>query len=79
MEYFAGLDVATLESALCVVDGAGAIVLEAKVASEPAAIAEALKPFALGLRQMGHEAGSLSPWLQRELKAMSFPIHCLQE
>ncbi len=78
MEYFAGLDVATLESALCVVDGAGAIVLEAKVASEPAAIAECLRPFSSALRNIGHEAGSLSPWLQRELKAMGFPIHCLE-
>lgn len=77
-EYFAGLDVATVESALCVVDGAGEIVLETKVPSEPAAIAAALTPFAGSVRRIGHEAGALSPWLQRELKAMGWPIHCLE-
>ena len=77
-EHFAGLDVATVESALCVVDGDGAVVLEAKIASDPSAIAAALAPFAASLRRIGHEAGSLSPWLQRELKAMGIPIHCLE-
>ncbi|MBL8544298.1 MAG: IS110 family transposase [Hyphomonadaceae bacterium] len=78
MEHFAGLDVATVESALCVVDGAGKIVFEAKLASEPAAIAAALKPYAQSLRQIGHEAGALSPWLQHELKAMGWSIQCLE-
>lgn len=78
VEYFAGLDVATVESALCVVDDKGDVVLEARVASDPASIAAALHPFAGGLRRIGHEAGSLSPWLQRELKAMGLPVHCLE-
>lgn len=78
IEYFAGLDVATVETALCVVDGKGDVVLEAKVLSEPAAIAAALRPFAGGLRRLGHEAGSLSPWLQREMKALGLPVHCLE-
>lgn len=77
-EYFAGLDVATVESALCVVDDTGAIVLETKIPSEPAAIAAALAPLFGGLRRLGHEAGSLSPWLQRELRGMGVPAHCLE-
>jgi transposase len=78
MEHFAGLDVATVDSALCVVDDKGEIVLETKIPSEPGAIAAALLPYAASLRQIGHEAGSLSPWLQRELKAAGWPIHCLE-
>lgn len=77
-EYFCGLDVATAETAVCVIDDAGVAVLETKVASEPLAIAEALRPFAAGLRRVGHEAGSLSPWLQPGLKGLGLPVHCLE-
>ena len=38
MEYYAGIDVSLEESSVCVVDGGGRIVGEAKVASEPAAL-----------------------------------------
>ena len=78
MEHFAGLDVATVDSALCVVDDAGEIVFEGKIPSEPGAIADALAPYAASLRRIGHEAGSLSPWLQREMKALGLPVHCLE-
>lgn len=78
MEHFAGLDVATAETAICVVDGSGASVLEVKVETEPAAIAAALAPFAKTLRRIGHEAGALAPWLQIELKRAGMPIHCLE-
>ena len=78
MEHFAGLDVATEESALCVMDAGGEIVLETKIATHPGAIAKALRPYARTLRRVGHEAGSQSPWLQRELAAMGLPIHCLE-
>jgi hypothetical protein len=36
--YFAGLDVSLEETAVCIVDGAGLIVREARVASEPDAL-----------------------------------------
>ena len=39
MGYFAGLDVSLEEIAICVVDDAGRIVREARVASEPEALA----------------------------------------
>jgi hypothetical protein len=38
MEYFAGIDVSLEQSSVCVVDGAGKIVRETKVASEPEAL-----------------------------------------
>ena len=38
MDYYAGLDVSLEASSVCVVDGTGKIVREAKVASEPEAL-----------------------------------------
>jgi predicted NBD/HSP70 family sugar kinase len=38
MEHFAGLDVSVNETSVCIVDGTGRIVREAKVASEPEAL-----------------------------------------
>ena len=78
MEYFAGLDVATEETSICVIDGAGSIVLEAAVATEPEAICKALRKHLPRLRRVGHEAGSLSPWLQTELTKLGLPAVCLE-
>ena len=38
MDYFAGLDVSVKETSVCIVDEAGKIVREARVASEPEAL-----------------------------------------
>ena len=38
MDYYAGIDVSLKQSSVCVVDGSGKIVLEAKAASDPAAV-----------------------------------------
>ena len=38
MDYFAGLDVSVKETSVCIVDEAGKIVREVKVASEPEAL-----------------------------------------
>src|SRR3974390_1942069 len=43
MDHFAGLDVSVNETSICIVDGAGRIVRETKVASEPEALLAALK------------------------------------
>jgi hypothetical protein len=37
MDYFAGLDVSVKETSVCIVDNAGGLVREVKVASEPGA------------------------------------------
>lgn len=78
MEYFAGLDVSIDETAICVVTDAGDVVTQTSVATDPAAIAAALKPYADRLRRAGHEAGSLSPWLHPELLAVGVPAVCLE-
>ena len=38
MDHFAGLDVSVKETSICIVDDAGKIVLEVKVATEPEAL-----------------------------------------
>ena len=42
MDYFAGLDVSVKETSVCIVDNAGKIVREARVASEPEALLQVL-------------------------------------
>ena len=69
---------ATEETSICVIDGAGSIVLEATVATEPEAICRALRKHLPRLRRVGHEAGSLSPWLQPELTRLGLPAVCLE-
>ena len=43
MDHFAGLDVSVKVTSVCIVDGAGRIVREVKVASEPEALLAVLK------------------------------------
>ncbi len=78
MDYYAGLDVAMKSSALCVIDAEGTIVLEKSVETDPTAIADALAPFVLSLKRLGHETGSLAPWLHKTLKAKGLPIICME-
>lgn len=78
MEYFAGLDVSIDETSICVVTDKGDVMLETSVATDPVEIANALSRFAGRLRRVGHEAGSLSPWLHAELAAFGLPVVCLE-
>lgn len=78
MEYFAGLDVSIDETAVCVVTDTGEVMLETSVATDPAEIAKALSRYAGRLRRVGHEAGSLSPWLHPEMVALGVPAVCLE-
>jgi transposase len=78
MNYFAGLDVSIDETSICVVTEAGEVVLQTSVATDPTLIATALEPYVERLRRVGHEAGSLSPWLHPELVAMGLPAICLE-
>lgn len=78
MAHFAGLDVSIEETAICVVDEQGAVLLQRAVPTEPEAIADALAPFAATLKRVGHEAGALSPWLHPGLEALGVPAVCLE-
>ena len=57
MEHFAGLDVSVNETSICIVDEAGRIVREAKVASEPNALLSVLKNGGYHFKRIGLEPG----------------------
>jgi Transposase len=78
MEYFAGIDVSLEQSSVCVVNSRGKIVREAKVASEPEALAEYLGGLGLALARVGLEAGPLSQWLHAGLRAAGFDAVLLE-
>jgi transposase len=78
MEHFAGIDVSLEQSSVCVVDGSGRIVREAKVASEPAALGRFFQELALPLTRLGLEAGPLSQWLHAGLTAAGFEVVLLE-
>ena len=78
MEYFAGIDVSLEQSSVCVVDGTGKIVHEAKVASEPEALAGFFRGLKTGVTRIGLEAGPLSQWLHAGLVAAGFEVVLLE-
>jgi transposase len=63
MDHFAGLDVSVKDTSVCIVDGTGKIIREAKVASEPDALLRVLGNTAYHFKRIGLEAGPLSQWL----------------
>jgi transposase len=73
MGYYAGLDVSEEATSVCVIDGRGGVVSEAKVKTEPATLAGYLGGLE-GLELVGLEAGALTPWLARELEALGLPV-----
>jgi hypothetical protein len=73
MDHFAGLDVSVKETSICIVDDAGKIVREVKVASEPEALLAVLKNLAYHFKRIGLEAGPLSQWLFSALAEAGSP------
>jgi len=57
VEHYAGIDVSLELSSVCVVDGRGKIVKEAKVASEPEALVYFLKELGFAVDRVGFERG----------------------
>jgi transposase len=78
MAYFAGLDVSVKETSVCIVDDAGKIVREARVASEPEALLQVLTNTIYRLRRVGLEAGPLSQWLYSVLAEAGLPVICVE-
>lgn len=67
MEHYAGLDVSLELTSVCVVDGQGRVLREAKVASEPDALIRFLADEGVAIARVGLEAGPLSQWLHAGL------------
>jgi transposase len=78
MDYSAGLDVSVKETSVCIVDDAGRIVREVKVASEPEALLQVLASPAYHFKRIGLEAGPLSQWLFSALAEAGLPVICVE-
>src|SRR5512133_724697 len=78
MDHFAGLDVSVKETSICIVDDAGKIVREVKVASEPEGLLAVLKNPAYHFKRIGLEAGPLSQWLFGALAEAELPVVCVE-
>jgi hypothetical protein len=78
MDYFAGLDVSVKETSICIVDDAGKIVREARVASEPEALLQVLTNTLYRFKRVGLEAGPLSQWLYSSLAEAGLPVICVE-
>src|SRR5690242_18907853 len=74
MDHFAGLDVSVKDTSVCIVDGAGKIVREVKVASEPDDLLQVLRNPAYCFKRIGLEAGPLSQWLFSALGEAHLPV-----
>ena len=78
MGYFAGLDVSLEETALCIVDDAGRIIREARVASEPETLVAFFGACGMTMDRVGLEACSLTAWLHAGLTEAGIPAICIE-
>src|SRR5688572_115770 len=78
MEYHAGIDVALLQSSVCVVEGTGRIVREAEVPSEPEALVRFFGQLGLPVTRIGLGVGPLSQWLHAGLAEAGFEVVLLE-
>lgn len=78
MEHYAGLDVSLESTSVCIVDGGGRIVREAKIASEPEALVSFFRAHGVAMARIGLEAGPLSQWLYAGLTAEELPAELIE-
>jgi len=78
MTLFVGLDVSVRETAVCVVDAVGEVVVEKKVATEPEDLIALLSQVGGEYGRIGLEAGPLSQWLVNGLAEAEFPVVCVE-
>ena len=78
MDHFAALDVSVKDTSVCIVDDAGRIIREVKVASEPDALLAVLTNRIYHFKRIGLEAGPLSQWLFSALAEAELPVICVE-
>src|SRR5215208_2658761 len=78
MEHYAGLDVSLKETSVCIVDGAGKIIRETKVDSEPEALVGYFSSLEIKVVRIGLEAGPLSQWLYAALMQAGYAVVLLE-
>jgi transposase len=78
MAYYAGLDVSTDNTSICIVDQEGTILHEGKAGTHPVEISRFLQSCGLTFSKIGLEAGNLSTWLYHELLGSGLPMICIE-
>ena len=78
MKYFTGIDVSLRSVSICVVDEAGAVLYETKVAADVDVIVDCLRRCSPAIKQVGFEAGTLTQYLTYGLQAAGFEVICLE-
>src|SRR5438132_10066293 len=78
MQHYVGLDVSVKETSVCIVDKAGKVIREVKVATKPMAILAVLTEEGLAIERIGLEAGPLSQWLYGALAEAGLPVICVE-
>ena len=78
MEHYVGIDVSLESVSVCVVDGSGRIVREAKVASEPEVLISWFGGLGIAVARIGLEAGPLSQWLYAGMRDVGLPVELLE-
>ncbi|HEY4987139.1 MAG TPA: IS110 family transposase [Bradyrhizobium sp.] len=78
MNYYTGIDVSLEYSSVCVLDGNGKIVREAKVLSEPEALIAWFGSLGFGVERIGLEAGPLSQWLFAAMNKAGLAVELLE-
>jgi transposase len=78
MEYFAGIDVSLDSVSVCVVDGTGKVLREAKVVSEPGGLVAWFRGLGIMLERIGMEAGPLSQWLHAGMREEGLAVELLE-
>ena len=78
MTYYAGIDVSLEYSSVCVVDGAGKIIREQRIASEPEALIAWFRGLGFGLERIGLEAGPMSQWLYAAMRTAGLAVELLE-
>lgn len=77
MDQFVGLDVSQEMTHLCVIGGDGKVVWQGKCPSTPEDIAGSVRSKGPDVVRIGLESGPLSTWHWHALRAMGFPVVCL--
>ena len=78
MEHYAGIDLSVESSSICVVDGSGKLIREAKALSEPDALIAWFRKLRLPLARIAIEAGPLSQWLYIHLRNAGLPVELIE-
>jgi Transposase len=75
--YYVGIDVASRESAVCILDSKGKIVREAKLSTDPEALGRFLADTGLAIERVGLESGCTAAWLFTGLQERGWPMICI--